>query len=234
MYAVSLYIHEWEKTMEQLNVFIESFREFWRQLSNFLPQIFAAFVLVIAGWLIAKIARKGIIKLLKLIKVDELSEKSGVEDFLIQGGVKYTAVTLIANIVYWFILFTVLLAVLNSLGLQAAAELFNKVILYIPNVVIAILVIIFGTLFAKFIRGVTNTYLNNIGISGAELVSNIAYWAVLVFVVSLSLEQLSIGGQILTSAFQIAFGELCLALALAFGLGGREWAAHILEKMWKK
>ncbi|MBU2635967.1 MAG: hypothetical protein KJ963_02610 [Bacteroidetes bacterium] len=219
--------------MEQLNVFIESFREFWRQLSNFLPQIFAAFVLVIAGWLIAKIARKGIIKLLKLIKVDELSEKSGVEDFLIQGGVKYTAVTLIANIVYWFILFTVLLAVLNSLGLQAAAELFNKVILYIPNVVIAILVIIFGTLFAKFIRGVTNTYLNNIGISGAELVSNIAYWAVLVFVVSLSLEQLSIGGQILTSAFQIAFGALCLALALAFGLGGREWAAHILEKMWK-
>jgi hypothetical protein len=72
------------------------------------------------------------------------------------------------------------------------------------------------------------------GISGSQVMSTIAQWAILLFVVSMALEQVSIGGQVLVSAFQIAFGALCLALALAFGLGGKEWAAHILERMWKK
>jgi hypothetical protein len=86
----------------------------------------------------------------------------------------------------------------------------------------------------KAVRTVSFAYLNNIGIEGAALISAVAQWAILIFVMSLALEQLSIGGQILISAFQIGFGALCLALALAFGLGGREWAAHILEKKWKK
>jgi hypothetical protein len=162
-----------------------------------------------------------------------LAEKAGVEDFLLQGGVRYTTVTLIANMLYWFILFAFVLAVLSSIGLTTAADLFGKMLLYLPNVIVALLVLVFGTVLAKFIQGVTFTYLNNMGIAGAQIMSAIAHWAVLLFVVSAALEQLAIAGQILVSAFQIAFGALCLALALAFGLGGREWAAHILEKLWK-
>jgi len=89
-------------------------------------------------------------------------------------------------------------------------------------------------MFAKFVQGVTYTYLSNIKIDGAELISIMARYAILLFVMSMALEQLAIGGQILVSAFQIAFGALCLALALAFGLGGRDRAAKILDNMWKK
>jgi len=142
-------------------------------------------------------------------------------------------VTLIANLIYWFIMFTVMLAVLNSLGLHAAAELFNQIILYLPNVLVAILVLVFGTLFAKIVRSLSFTYLTNIGLDGAEFISTIAQWAILLFVTSAALEQLSIGGQILISAFQIGFGALCLALALAFGLGGKETAQRVLDKIWK-
>ncbi len=205
----------------------------WYRLLDFLPQLVIALAVLILGWLLAKLARKAVIRFLKLIRVDVAAEKAGVENFLIQGDIKYTTVTILANVIYWFIMFAVILAVVNSLGLQGADELFSKIILYIPNVIIAILVLIFGTLFARFVRGATSAYLSNIGIEGADFVSKIAQWALIVFVISIALEQLSIGGQILISAFQLAFGALCLALALAFGLGGKEWAARILEKLWK-
>jgi len=220
--------------MEQMNLVVDSLRSFWMELSASLPRILGAVLLLIVGWILARIVRKATVKLLKLLRLDVVAEKAGIEDFLLRGGVRYTAVTIVASLLYWFILFTVMLAVLNSLGLDAAAELFNKVILYIPNVIVAVLVLIFGALFAKFVQGVSYTYLNNIGLGGAQVMSSVAQYAILVFVASIALEQLAIGGQILVSAFQIAFGALCLALALAFGLGGREWAAHILEKIWKK
>jgi Mechanosensitive ion channel, conserved TM helix len=220
--------------MSLLDPFLDSLRAFWLQLSTILPKVAGAVVLLTIGWLIARLIRRGTIKALKLVRVDVLSEKSGIEDFLLQGGVRYTAVTLIANMLYWFVLFTFVLAILSSLGLTSAADLFNKMLLYIPNVIVALLLLMFGTVFAKFVQGVSFTYLNNIGISGAQIMSAIAQWAILLFVISAALEQLSIGGQVLVSAFQIAFGAICLALALAFGLGGKDWAAHILEKVWKK
>lgn len=219
---------------DQFNTMLDSFRIFWNQFSLYLPKVVLSLVLSFVGWLVAKLLRRTTVKALKLIKLDEMAEKSGIEDFLVQGGVRFTTVTLLANLVYWFIMITLLLAVLNSLGLEVAAALLNKIVLYIPNVVVAIIVLIFGTLFARIVQGIAYAYLNNIGISGAQVMSLIAQYAILFFVVSVALEQLSIGGQVLISAFQIAFGALCLALALAFGLGGKEWAAQILEKTWKQ
>jgi hypothetical protein len=220
--------------MEEVQLFFDSLRQFWFQIAAYLPKALAAAMFLLAGWLIAKLLRRAVVRFFKLIRLDSLAEKSGIEGFLIQGGVKYTMVTILANLIYWFIMLTVTLAVLNSLGLEAAAQLFNKFVLYIPNVVVALLLLVFGSLFARFVRGVSSAYLNNIGLEGAELLSGVAQWAILLFAVSAGLEQLAIGGQVLVSAFQISFGALCLALALAFGLGGKEWAAHILERMWKK
>jgi hypothetical protein len=220
--------------MNQINVVLESLKTFWVEFGDFLPQLTAALLVLIVGWLIAKLIRKAFVKVLRLLRVDVAAEKSGIENFLLRGGVQFTTVTILGSLIYWLILFMVLFAALNILGLQAAADIFNKIILYIPNVIVAIVVLIFGTMFAKFIQGISLTYLSNVGFAGARLVSYLAQYAIVIFVVSIALEQLAIGGQVLVSAFQIAFGGLCLALALAFGLGGREWAARILEKTWKK
>jgi len=216
--------------MDELTVFVDSLQQAWTQLASFLPKLAAAIVMLVVGWGVAKFIRRIAIRLLRLLRVDLLAERSGVEDFLIQGGVRLTAVTILANLLYWLILLTVILAVLIVLGLPAAAELFNRIILYIPNVFVAVLVLMFGSLFARLVKGAVYAYINNVGIEGSAALSTAAYWAVLVFVVSIALEQLSIGGQVLISAFQIAFGALCLALALAFGLGGRQWAGKILDR----
>jgi len=216
--------------MNDVTLVLESLEKAWTQLVSYLPRIVGAVVMLVLGWAVAKFIRRLAIRILRLLRVDVLAERSGVEDFLVQGGVQLTAVTILANLLYWLIILTVVLAALIVLGLPAAAELFNRIILYIPNVIVAALVLMFGSLFARLVKGAVYAYINNVGVEGAAAVSAAAYWAVLVFVVSIALEQLSIGGQILISAFQIAFGALCLALALAFGLGGREWAAKILER----
>ena len=219
---------------DQFATTLDSMKSFWWEVSAALPALLAATVLLLIGWVVARLLRRGVVRLLRLLRIDLLAEKTGIEDFLLQGGVRYTAITLLANLVYWMIMFTVILAALNSLGLQNASALFNKIILYMPNVIVAMLVLMFGAFIAKIVRAITFTYLSNIGISGADVIGHIAQWAILLFVVSIALEQLSLGGQILVSAFQIGFGAVCLALAIAFGLGGRDLAAHLLSKIWKQ
>lgn len=220
--------------MEQVDVLLDSLRSFWQQFSQFLPTLLAAFVLLILGWVVAKIMRNVAERALKLLRMDVVAERSGIEDFLLKGGVRFTTVTLLANLVYWFVMFTVLLAVLNVIGIQIASDIVSRIILYIPKVVAAVVVLIFGALFAKFVQGVAFTYLSNVGIAGAQVMSTIAQYAILIFVGSVALEQLELGGAVLVSAFQIAFGALCLAFALAFGLGGKDWAAKVLENTMKK
>ncbi len=220
--------------MSPLQRLWESFDSLGRSMIATLPDLLLAVLVLVVGWILARIGRRLTVRVLRLLQVERLAEQSGMEDVLLRGGVRFTTVTILGNVVYWFVLFATTMAALHLLGLEAVDDLFRRIVLYVPNVFVAIVVLIFGTVFGRFVRGLVFTYLNNVDVPGAEVISAVAQAAVIIFVVSVALEQLHIGGQILVSAFQIAFGAVCLALALAFGLGGREWAARVLERMWKK
>ena len=219
---------------QQLDIFVASLTSFWTQLAAFIPQLLAALVLLFIGWLFANLLRTGLVKLLDVLKFDELSLKTGIEAFLRQGNINISLSRLLANLVYWLLILVVIVTVANSLGLHAVAELFNRVVLYLPNIIVAILVLVFGILIARFINRLVFAYLNNIGVEGALTISTFSEYAVIVFVVFMALEQLQIGTQLLTAAFQIAFGAVGLALAIAFGLGGRDWAAGVIKKVAEK
>jgi hypothetical protein len=219
---------------EQITLVLDSLRQFGRDLATVVPRLLVAALLLVIGWVVARVARRLTIRALRAVRIDVAAEKTGIEDFLIQGGVRATAVTIVGNLVYWLVNLVVVLAVLTSLGLASAAELFNRMVLYVPNLVAAVVVLVIGALLAQFVGTLVFTYLSNLGVSGPGPIAAISRWAVLVFVVAIGLEQLKIGTQVLVSAFQIAFGAVCLALALAFGLGGREWAARVLEGMFGK
>ncbi len=212
------------------SVILDPWRAFVLQLAEFLPKILGAFIILVIGWLIAKVTQLGVTRFLKLMRVDFISEKAGVDEFLLHGGLKQTAVDVLGMLVYWVLMLIVILIALNSMGLQTASELLNKIILYIPNVIVAVVVFIVGLFFAKFLQASVSTYFSNAGVKNAQSLGTIAQYAVIIFVVSMSLEQLSIGKELVISAFQIAFGAVCLALALAFGLGGKDWASNILSK----
>jgi hypothetical protein len=218
----------------QADIFIQSINEFFIKLSAFLPQIIGAIIILIIGWLIAKIIKSTSIKLLKVIRLNVVTEKAGIDKFLQDGGMKKSSIEIIGSLFYWLIMLIVLLAALNSLGLSVASELFNKIVLFIPNIIVAIIVLVLGLFFAKFVAEVLITYIKNVGIGHAETIGKITQYAIIIFVVSLALTQLSIGKEIILTAFQIFFGAVCLALALAFGLGGKEWASRIIGKLEKK
>ena len=216
---------------QQLDIFLASLTSFWTQLASFVPQLLAALVLLFVGWILANLARTGVVKLLDILRFDSLAEKTGIEAFLKQGHLDISLSRIIANLVYWVIIFIVIVTVANSLGLHMVAELFNKIVLYIPNLIVAILVLVFGILIARFINRLVFAYLNNIGVQGALTISTLSEYAVIIFVIFVALEQLEIGTTLLTAAFQIGFGAIGLAFALAFGLGGREWAAGVIKRI---
>jgi hypothetical protein len=162
-----------------------------------------------------------------------MAERSGLEALVKQAGVDLSLAGIIAGTTYWLVLLVVAVSAANSLGLDALAGLANKVILYLPKVVVAILILVFGTLIARVVNRLVFAWLNNAKFPAALTVSTGVEYAVQIFALFLALEQLEIGTALLTVAFSIVFGGIVLALSLAFGLGGREWAAdHIKE--WSK
>jgi hypothetical protein len=219
---------------QQLDVFVASLTSFWTHLAGFVPQLLAALLLLFVGWLLANLVRTGVTKLLDLLHFDHLAEKTGIEAFLKHGNIEVNLSRILAKLAYWIVILVVIVTVTNSLGLHMVADLFNKIVLYIPNIIVAILVLVFGVLMARFINRMVFAYLNNIGVQGALTISTLSEYAVIIFVVFVALEQLEIGTSLLTAAFQIGFGAIGLALALAFGLGGREWAAGVIKKLTEK
>ncbi|MEX0845575.1 MAG: hypothetical protein WD022_09840 [Balneolaceae bacterium] len=213
------------------DVLLESYNTFFNELASFLPSLIGAILILIVGWIIAKLIKTASVKLLKLIRLDVVTEKAKIDKFLKDGGSERSAIEILGSIIYWLIMLIVILAGLNTLGLSVASELFNQIILYIPNVIVAVLALIFGIFLAGFIAQVVTSYLKNIGVTNAAILGAIAKYAIILFVVSLALTQLSIGEQLVTYAFLLLFGAACLALGLAFGLGGKEWAAGVINKM---
>lgn len=210
----------------QIDLFMDALETFWAQIAQFMPKLLAAVFIFLAGWLLARLLRAGIKRGLDALGFGRLAEKSGLEALMRQGGLEISLAGLIAGVFYWLVLLVMAVSAANSLGLNAVAELANRAVLYLPNVVVAILVLVLGTLLARFLNRLTFAWLHGMKVSRALLISTGVEYAVQVFALFMALEQLAIGSQMLTLAFAIVFGGLVLALALAFGLGGREWAAE--------
>jgi hypothetical protein len=220
--------------MFESSTLLASLRRSWGEIVAMLPDLALAVLLLIAGWLLAKLARRLAIRVLRALRVDEFAEKAGVDDFLVQGGVPVTTATLIGGTIYWVILAGVFVTLLEALGVRSAGALAERVALFVPNLVLAAGILVFGALVARVIGGFTFSYLSNIGSPAAEPVGALARYAMLVFVLFMAAEQLAIRSEVLVSAFQIAFASVCLAAALAFGLGGREWAAQVIARYTRK
>ncbi|MEW6678778.1 MAG: hypothetical protein AB1421_12735 [Pseudomonadota bacterium] len=221
-------------TVPPLDLTIQSLQSFLNQLAQALPSVLGALTLVLVGWIIAKLLKAGVGRVLYLLRFHTLAQKSGIEAFLREGGVSMSLTGLLSGLAYWFVMLITIVMAANSLGLTVVATLFNQAALYLPNVVAAVLVLVLGILAARFVNRLLFAFLRNARFEGALGVSTFAEYAITVFVIFMALEQLRISTALLHTAFQLGFGALCLAFALAFGLGGREWAADMLRRLSKR
>ena len=219
---------------EQFQILLESSQQFLNVIARAIPQIIGAILILLIGWLIAKLTKRIFVKLLKLVKLNWLTEKSGIDKFLKEGGLTITAVDLIGSLVYWIIMLIAIMATLNTLQLTSAKELFNQIILYIPNIIASIIVLLLGLYAAKFVSQAITVSLKNMSDISANLIGKISYYAIAILTIFVVLGQLNIAENIVTIAFLLIFGAFCLAFGLAFGLGGKDYAADLLKKLKNK
>jgi hypothetical protein len=219
---------------EQFNLFLDSSQQFLNEIAVSLPRILGAILILIFGWIIVKLLRRGLVKLLYLVKFNYLTEKSGIDKFLKEGGAKVNSIEIIGTLFYWILMLIVLIATLNSLNLTVASTLFNEIMLYLPNIIVGIVILIIGIYLARMFSQIVKTSLKGMKEKTSVLISQIASITIIVVTIFVTLNQLNIATEIVTNAFTIIFGAICLALALAFGLGGREKAAEILNELMKK
>jgi len=203
---------------------------FATKISVFLPKLIGAIIIFVAGLIIAKLVKMGIVKLLRLVRFDSAADKTGVKEFLDKGNIIKTPSEIIGSLAYWFVMILVLIASMDALGLPIVSDILNNIFLYIPNVVAAIIVLILGILFGNLLSAVVRTAASNAGLSIAEGLGKTALYAIVVFSGAIALIQLGIGEEIVSSAFGLSFGALALAFGLAFGLGGKEVAGEYLKK----
>jgi len=220
--------------MNQVTQTLETGRGFLVQLGEFMPKLLLAIVILVAGWLIAKFLLFAVIKGLKLINFNVVTEKAGIDKFLKQGGIAKTTIDILGILIYWLaILFTLLIA-FETLGLTVVSDLFTQITLFVPNVIVAVIILAIGLYFARFVGDSVVAYSKNIGLEDAELLGRVCRYGIMVFVVVIALDQVDVAADIVRWTFFIVIAGIVFALALAFGLGGQKWAAGQLDKFVKK
>jgi hypothetical protein len=219
--------------VQQINVMLEPAKAFLNQLVTFLPLFFLAIAVLVVGWLLAKFLQFVVVRGLKAVNFNIVTDKAGIDNFFKQGGIKKTTIDILGILIYWLTILVALLVAFNVLGLRDVSELFKQVAFFIPNVIVAVLIIAIGLYFARFFGDAIVAYAKNVGIEDADLMGRVTRYAIMVFVVTIALAQVNVGADIIRWTFFILFAGIVLALALAFGLGGQKWAAGQLDKFTK-
>ena len=218
----------------QIEIFLASLNDFWVQVMTFFPKLLATLVIIFFGWLCAKVVCLGVKRLLEFTQFDKFAERSGIESFLSHSEMDLTLSGVISLVIYWLVILLFVTTGANTLGLNEVAAMLSHLANYLPKIIIAILVLIFGTLLARFINRLVFAWLHSIKVEGALAISTSVEYIIQIFSLFVALEQLDIGTQLITALFIIVFGAVFLALAIAFGLGGRDWAAKVIEQAQNK
>jgi len=216
--------------MESLNIAVEPLRALLFQAGAFLPRLGIALAVVVAGWLLGKALRFGAVKALRAFNFHVLTQRSGVDDFLQQGGTSKDTSDLFGLVVFWIVLLASMVIASSGLGLVQVTELIGRALLFLPRLMVAMLVLVFGMYFARFVGQSVLAWCREAGIGDGEILARIVRYAIAVFVLLIAIDHIDLGGGLVQRTFLILLTGVVLALALAFGIGGRDRAAALLER----
>lgn len=220
--------------MNEFNFYLEPIRGILYQLGAFIPRLLIAAVVVIVGWLFAKVVRFAVTRVLRAANFNVLTQRSGLDNFLRQGGLDKDTGDVIGVLAYWLVILATLIIAFNGLGLTYITDLLGRVVWFVPNIFVALLVLAFGSYFAKFVGEAVVTYGRNVKLPDATFFGKLAQYAILIFVVLIALDHVKVGGDIVRESFIVILAGVVFALALAFGLAGKDWAADRIAQWWPR
>ena len=210
-----------------------AFRSLWESFILFLPDFIGAVVVLILGWLVAAALGRLAHRIVLLLKIDKAVDALHITEVFERAGVTLNAPALFGWLVKWFLLVVTFLAAADVLGWTQLSEFLSTVVAYLPNVIIAAAIFLVGTLVANFVSQVVHRSVTLTKFAGADFLSGIAKWAILIFTFLAALNQLQIAEELIQSLFTAFVAMLAIAGGLAFGLGGKEHAARFLDHLRK-
>ncbi|MBI3988621.1 MAG: hypothetical protein HY347_03285 [candidate division NC10 bacterium] len=211
-------------------VIVEAFRETAKGIGVFLPRFLLLIALLVIGVLVGWAIKALLLRILRAVRFDSISDRAGLTSALVRGGVKRAPSQVLDLIAFWVVFLFFAFAGVNILNLPAATDLMSVILRFLPHLLAALLVLLAGWLLANFFAQAALIAAVNAQFPGARLLATTVRWGILSLTLAMVLTQLGIAKEVVVAAFSIAFGGVVLALAIAFGLGGRDLAKELLER----
>lgn len=209
-----------------------SFYQIWYTIASFLPAILAAAIVFIIGWIIGVILYRVVVEIVRVLRVDDAMKVSGLTDTVRTAGFNLDVGRLLGTLVMWFTVLVFLVASLEILGLDRVTMFLQSVVLlYLPNVFVAVLILILGAVVAEVVRNLVRGSARAAGAHGANLAASVAKWAIWVTAILAALNQLGVASAFVETLFTGIVVSASLAFGLAFGLGGKDAAARTIERV---
>lgn len=206
----------------------KSLQGLWDQVISFLPSLLGALLVFIAGWIVAVVLGKVVERILKTARIDQALDRV-IGDKL--GDIEEHFSAFIGGLVKWFLILVFLVAAANILQLDQVSYFLGNIILYIPNIVVAVVILAAVFLFGNFVYKIVKGSTKAAGVMSATLLAAISKWAIIIFGIFAALLQLGIAEYLVGTIITGLVAMLALAGGLAFGLGGKEEAQLILRKI---
>ncbi len=201
----------------------------WERFIGFLPTLVAALVVFIIGWTIAVAVGNLIVRILNAVKVNDAFDRiAGLRAAMHHAGLELNAAGFVGALVKWFIVIVTLLTTADILNLTGVGLFLNDVIAYLPNIVVAALIIIIGVMFGNFVHRAIKASLGAAQMPHGTAAAAVGKWAIYVFAFLATLAQLQIATPLIQTLFTAFAAMLAIAGGLAFGLGGKDIAQKIL------
>lgn len=208
-----------------------SLQQVWQDFIVFLPNVLAAIITFIIGWVIAVALGKIISELIKAVRIDQLLVKIGAEKPLSRAGLRLDSGMFVGGLVKWFLIIAFLLAASDILGLSQVSGFLRDVLTYLPNVIIATVILLLGVMLSNFLARLVVSSVSAAGLASSNFLGTVTKWSIMIFAIFAALIQLGIAPSLINTIFTGIIAMLAIAGGIAFGLGGKEQASSFISKL---
>lgn len=209
----------------------ESLLNVWGGVIEFIPSLIGAIIVLIIGLLVASGLKSLAERIINALKIDNLLRQLGLEPYLGRAGFQVNAGKFIGALVYWFVVIVSVLAISDILGLEGFSQFIRDVVSYVPNIIIAALIMLAAIIIANALRSAIQASVMGAKLHAPKFLGTLSAWAVIITGFVAALIQLGIAPELLNMVITGFVAMIALAGGLAFGLGGKDYAAHLINKL---
>lgn len=213
-----------------VDVVAASLQNLWALLVGFLPSLIGAIVIVVVGVFVGAILHRVVERVIFYLKLDTLLRRLGLEGYLQRANLTLNSGHFLGRVTYWFVLLAFFLAASDILGFASLSSFIRDILNYVPDVLVAILILLASLMVANFLRGLVRASVLGAQLHAARAMGTLTWWTVVVFGFLTALLQLGIAVSVINTVITGLIAMFALAGGLAFGLGGKDYASHLISR----